>query len=85
MLVEGILFLAGVIVYACSTVATDRTGRYVFWSLIGFFALSYVANIYGPPPPSETALAYGGLLLWLIVPWGYWVDRHRKITLGHQA
>ena len=26
----------------------------------------------------ETALAIGGLLFWLTVPWGYWIDRHRE-------
>ena len=79
VLAEGALFLAGVIIYARSTVASDKTGTYAFWSLIGFLVLSWVGNIIGPPPPDSQSLAYFGLLLWLLVPWGYWVDRHRRV------
>lgn len=82
---EGTLFVIGVILYTRSTVAADRTGRYAFWSLIIFLAAVYVANILGPPPPGEKVLAYGSLLIWLFIPWGYWIDRHRtaKSTEKH--
>ena len=82
IIVEGALFIIGVVLYARSTVAVDRTGRYAFRSLIGFFVVMYVGNILSPPPPNETALAIGALLFWLIVPWGYLVDRHRKPVVG---
>jgi hypothetical protein len=36
----------------------------------------YVASN-GPPPSSERALAWTALLLWLFVPWAWWVDKHR--------
>jgi hypothetical protein len=77
IIVEGVLFLAGVFLYVRSTAAADRTGRYAFWSLIGFLSLSWVANMVSPPPPSVTAIAIGALSFWLIVPWGYWIDGHR--------
>ncbi|MEK9135791.1 MAG: hypothetical protein AAB393_01605, partial [Bacteroidota bacterium] len=60
------------------TVATDKTGKYAFWSLIGFLALAWVGNMFGPPPPDEQSLAYTALLLWLLVPWAYWIDKHRR-------
>ncbi|MBI3766373.1 MAG: hypothetical protein HY277_07725 [Ignavibacteriales bacterium] len=85
IIVEGALFVAGVVVYARTTVAGDRTGRYAFWSLICFFVLVYVGNILSPPPHSETALAFAGLTLWLIVPWGYWIDRHRQPVVSYQS
>jgi hypothetical protein len=31
-----------------------------------------------PPPPSEQAVGIVTLGLWLFVPWGYWIDRHRE-------
>jgi len=34
------------------------------------------------PPQTETILAIGGLTQWLIVPWGYWIDRHRGSNFG---
>src|SRR5208283_3777532 len=76
VLVEGTMFLVGVIMYAHFTTATDKTGRYAFWSLVAFLILAYVANILSPPPPSELAVAIGGQASWLFVVWGYWVDRH---------
>lgn len=37
----------------------------------------YAANLFGPPPPSGMAAAWSALAMWLLVAWGYWVDRHR--------
>ncbi len=78
VLVEGALFIVGVMIYLRSTTAVDKTGTYAFWSLIGFLLLSWVGNMVGPPPPDSQSLAYFALLLWLFVPWGYWIDRHRR-------
>ena len=75
---EGALFLAGVVLYSRSTAAVDRTGKYAYWWLVGFLVVAYIANLFSPPPPSVTAIGIGGIMLWLIVPWGYWIDRHRK-------
>ena len=77
MIVEGILFAAGVFVYLRSTVSRDRTGRYAFWSYIVFLIIAWVGNIAGGPPPNATALAWGALSGWLLVAWAFWVDRHR--------
>jgi hypothetical protein len=78
IVVEGALFVAGLVLYLRSTVRLDRTGQFALWFLVGFITLSYIATLLTPPPPNETALAIGGLLFWLIVPWGYWIDRHRE-------
>jgi hypothetical protein len=71
------LFAAGVAVYLRSTRAADRIGSRAFWALVAFFVVAYLAAILGPPPPSEVAVAWGANLMWLIVAWGAWVDRHR--------
>ena len=76
--VEGVLFGAGVLLYARATQARDRVGRVAFWSLVGFLVLVYAASIFGPPPPSTTAVAWSAQALWLMVLLGYWVDRHRE-------
>jgi LexA-binding, inner membrane-associated putative hydrolase len=80
VVVEGTIFLAGVIIYVRSTVAKDKTGKYALWSLVGFLSLAWIINMVGPPPPNVEAIGYSALLLWLLVPWGYWIDRHRTIT-----
>ena len=38
-----------------------------------------VRTVLGPPPPGEQEIAVVSLVLWLFVPWGYWVDRHRAV------
>lgn len=76
--VEFGMFVAGCIFYLRSTAAQDRIGRYGAWSLIGFLAVVYAANLTGPPPPSETAIAVVGLAQWLIILWAWWIDHHRK-------
>lgn len=75
--VEGLLFAAGVALYARSTVPRDRLGDLALWSLVGFLAVVYAANLLGPPPPGATAVAWAAEAMWILVAWGYWVDRHR--------
>ena len=75
--VEACLFAAGLALYARSTVPRDRTGRVLWASLAVFLAAVYAANAFGPPPPSMTAVAAGGLAIWLLVLWAGWADRHR--------
>jgi hypothetical protein len=41
-------------------------------------AAIFLAGLEGAPPPDEHALAVTTLGLWLFVPWGWWVDRHRE-------
>ncbi|MDZ7289373.1 MAG: hypothetical protein ONB44_11285 [candidate division KSB1 bacterium] len=79
-LVELVMFVAGIIMYARTTTALDRTGRYAFWALVIFLGLIWVSNMLSPPPPNETTIAIASLSLWVIVPWAYWIDRHRQIA-----
>ena len=75
--VETILFVAGAALYTGATRARDRTGRIAWLGLIAFLLLVFAANAFSPPPPSMTAVAYGGFAIWLLVLWGAWIDRHR--------
>ncbi len=77
LIVEGVLFTAGVIYYLRVTKPRNKTGIYSFWALIGFLVLIYIGNLFGDPPPNVTALAWVGQLQWLFVLWGYWIDRNR--------
>ncbi len=71
------LFALGLWLYARSTVAKDRTGTWALWSLVAFFAVIHTANLLSPPPPSVAAVAWSAQALWLVIAWGYWIDRHR--------
>lgn len=77
MVVESLLFAAGVWAYARVTAPRDRAGTWGLWGLVAFLAVIYAANLFGPPPPSVAAIAGAGHAIWLLVLWGYWLDRHR--------
>jgi membrane-bound metal-dependent hydrolase YbcI (DUF457 family) len=81
VMVESTLFMIGVALYARATRPVDRRGRWAFWGLVAFLAVVYAGNLLGPPPPSERALAWVSLSLWLLLPWAAWIERHR-VTVG---
>lgn len=78
MAVELAIFAAGMWLYLRVTRAADATGKWALWSLVALLLLIQIANAFGPPPPSTTAIAWVGQAQWLLVIWGYWVDRHRQ-------
>lgn len=75
--VEVISFGAGLAIYLGCTHARDNIGRYGFWALIAFLFLGWASSLFAGAPPSATALAWGGIAMWLTAPWGWWADRHR--------
>src|SRR5690606_28932379 len=79
---ELALFGAALWLYVTSTRAKDRTGVFSLWGLVVFLLLIHFANAFGEPPPSVTAIAWVGQAQWLLVIWGYWIDRHRESTAG---
>ena len=76
--IEVPLFALGIWLYARSTKAINRSGRWGFWGLVMFLLLIYAANLFGEPPPSTEAIAWVGQLQWILVLWGYWIDRQRR-------
>jgi hypothetical protein len=46
--------------------------------LVVFLLVINVANMFGPPPPSAGVVAWSAQAVWLLVAWGYWIDRHRQ-------
>jgi membrane-bound metal-dependent hydrolase YbcI (DUF457 family) len=77
LLVEGALFLLGVVLYTRRTTAKNKKGKYGCWALVAFLVLVHLANLFGPAPGSSTDIAWAGQLQWLLVGWAWWMDRHR--------
>ena len=75
--IEFAIFAIGIVIYLRATRARDRVGSWGLWVYIVVLALIYVMSNASPPPPSERAVAWSALGLWLFVPWVWWVDRHR--------
>lgn len=79
LIVELLLFAIGIALYLRATAPRDRTGTIAFSALVTFLLVVYFANLFGPPPPNEETVAWGSMMMWLIVAWAYWVDRHRQL------
>ena len=78
--VEGLFFAACAWLYARSTRAMDRTGHWAFVAFVAFLVVVYLANIFGPPPRAVAEVAWLAQAIWLLVAWGYWIDRHRTAS-----
>lgn len=74
------LFAAGIVLYLRATRARDRAGNLILGGLVAFLLLVHFSNLFGPLPPSVTAIAWVGQAQWLLVAWAYWADRHREVV-----
>lgn len=83
--IELALFAAGVLVYLRCTRAQDRVGRWALVALIAFLLVVFFGNLAGSAPPSAMIVAWVTLAMWLLVPWGFWIDRHRAERPGPGA
>ncbi|HEY8484727.1 MAG TPA: hypothetical protein VIL13_08965 [Longimicrobiales bacterium] len=80
--IEAGLFTLGLALYLRTTRARDRIGSWGLWAMVTVLVVFFLAGLFGPPPTSERSLALTALGLWLFVPWGYWIDRHRVVVGG---
>jgi len=85
LVLELVIFAVGVALYLRATRAGDVTGKWALWSLIACLLFIHIANVFGAPPPGVYALAWVGQAQWLLVAWGYWVDRHRQPAAAPRA
>lgn len=81
---ELAMFLLGTIVYLRVTAAIGPKRIWAFFGLVVFLLVIEFANVFGPPPPSITPVAWSGMAIWLLVAWGWWADR-QQVTQGVPA
>jgi hypothetical protein len=77
---ELLLFGLGIFFYLRATRARTRAGTIGLWLFVVFLVATYFAALFGPPPPSSTALMWSGFSMWLLVAFGYWLDTKRSRT-----
>ena len=78
---ELLIFAGGLFLYLRTTKSSDMVGSIGLWSLVAFLVVVYGGNIFGPPPPSVNAIAWTSQAQWLLVAWGFWIDRHRELRV----
>jgi membrane-bound metal-dependent hydrolase YbcI (DUF457 family) len=84
VIVETIMFVAGLVIYTSVTRARDGIGRWGFWALVLLLAISYSSQFFSQTPLDPRAFAVGAIIFgWVFVLLGWWVDRHREATSGH--
>jgi hypothetical protein len=75
--VEAAMFAVGLYLYEKNTEPVDATGTYALAAFGATLVVIYGVSLAGPPPPDATVVAYVAQAQWLLVIWGYWLDRHR--------
>jgi hypothetical protein len=80
MVVEFLMFGAGVLMYVRATRAKDRVGRWAFVAYVALLLAAYIADRFSAPPDSVSPIAWAGVVASVIViPWAWWFDRHRAV------
>lgn len=75
LLVEGLLWLAGILAFLRSRRPLGVSGRVALWSFLLVTTMLWASSPFSPPPPSETALLGFALFSWIVVPWAWWIER----------
>ena len=80
MIVELAVFIVAIWLYARTTRAKDRIGRYAFLAFALFLLVIYIANPFNAPPESVSQLIWAGIAAAiLVIPWAWWFDSHRAL------
>jgi hypothetical protein len=79
LIVEGGLWLIGIILYLRETHTRRFAGHLLLWAFIVVFTAFWLLSFNGAPPPSIHVLVTVDLILLPIVfGWAYWIDRLRQ-------
>ena len=77
------MFAVGIFLYENSTRPLDKVGSRSLALFAIVLLVTYMGNVFGPPPPAETSVIAGaGISLWILFAWAFWFDRHRAQRLG---
>ncbi len=78
LIVEGLLFAAGLVIYARATRVRDAIGRFGLWTFAALLLALYAESLSGGNP-TGAEFAIGSIVGgWAVVFLGAWIDRHRE-------
>lgn len=78
--VEGLIWLAGILVYTRGTRAKNRAGAWAFWGIVLLLTPLWIGTLKGAPPPGNIVQAAISSLVFfsLVVAWAFWMNRLRR-------
>lgn len=80
LIVEGLLWVVGIVLYSRATKARDRAGLFGFWLAVILLTTLWIGTINGKPPSNLRAAGVSSLIFFLcVVGWAYWMERVRSI------
>lgn len=80
---EVVLFIIGLWLYMRDTRPRGGRGRLSLWSMVVAVTLLYFVNLMSNLGPiqagvNQRTLAMMALVLWLLIPWAWWIDYTRR-------
>jgi membrane-bound metal-dependent hydrolase YbcI (DUF457 family) len=80
VVIEGVMFVAGVWLYSRVTTPRDKIGRWAWWAYVVLLVASYLSQFGGGTPPSVQAIGWLAIIMSVVmVAWAWWLDRHRDL------
>jgi len=79
-IIEGLLWVVGVVVYAHATRPKNRAGLLGFWIVALLLTLLWIGSLNGNPPSNLRAAGISSLIFFsCVVGWAYWMNRVRAL------
>jgi membrane-bound metal-dependent hydrolase YbcI (DUF457 family) len=79
-IVEGLLWVFGVIIYAKVTRLKNRAGLFGFWGVVVLLTVLWIGTLSGNPPSNLRAAGISSLIFFLcVVAWAYWMNWARPL------
>ena len=76
-IVEGAMWIAGLVLYLRGRRPTKWIGPVALWSVVLISTVMWATGPWSPPPPSDArSLGLFALIGWLVVPWFALADRY---------
>jgi hypothetical protein len=82
LLIEGALWVAGIMVYLRVQPFTGWGTRFAFWSLVLVSTVMWASSPWSPPPAGVEALGWFALIGWIVIPWAAASDRGRSPNIA---
>jgi hypothetical protein len=80
VIVEGVFWVVGVVIYAQATRPKNRAGLFGFWLVVALLSLLWISTLSGNPPSNLPAAGISSLIFFSsVMVWAYWMNQVRPL------